>query len=62
VVDGRPSPWLAIWLGKLRATTTLARRLKPGPAGRDPSKSSEAHEPVSAYSRITMEAQRDGRN
>jgi hypothetical protein len=63
VVMGKPSAWLAIWLGQLRAVTTLARRLRLGPAGRDATKATaEAPEPVSAYARIAMEAERDGRN
>jgi hypothetical protein len=61
IVDGKPSPWLPIWLGKLRACTTLARRLNINPAGRVPTKSSEPHEPTSYYARLAME-QRDERN
>ncbi len=57
----RPSPWLPIWLGQLRACTTLARRLNINPAGRVPTKSSEPA-PISAYEQLAMEAQRDGRN
>jgi hypothetical protein len=56
----RPSPWLAVWQGQIRALTTLARRLNLNPAGRLPSKSGEPHE-VSYYSRLAME-QRDERN
>jgi hypothetical protein len=62
VVDDKPSPWLPIWQAKVRALTTLARMLSLSPGGRVPSKSPEASEPVSAYSRLALEAQRDGRN
>jgi hypothetical protein len=34
VIDDKPSPWLPVWLGALRACTTLARRLNINPAGR----------------------------
>lgn len=58
----KPSPWLPIWLGQLRACTTLARRLNIGPSGRLPTKSTEPHEPTSYYSKLAMEANRDERN
>ena len=41
VFGDRPSPWLTIWQGRLRAVTTLARRLGLTPAGRQPFKSVE---------------------
>jgi hypothetical protein len=60
--DGRASPWLPIWLGRLRAMTTLSRRLGLNPAGRSPAKpanpANEANEPTSYYSRLAMEARR----
>jgi hypothetical protein len=60
VVDGKASAWLAIWLGQLRACTTLARRLNIGPAGRLPSKSSEPDAPISYYERQRLlEGRRD---
>ncbi|KRR14538.1 hypothetical protein [Bradyrhizobium valentinum] len=46
IVDGKPSPWLAIMLAHARIVTTTARRLNINPAGRVPTKSNEAHEPV----------------
>jgi hypothetical protein len=49
VVNDKPSPWLPIWLGQLRACTTLARRLNINPAGRLPSKSPDADAPISYY-------------
>ncbi|UPK37887.1 hypothetical protein IVB18_11620 [Bradyrhizobium sp. 186] len=47
----KPSPWLPIWLGQLRACTTLARRLNINPAGRVATKPSEPDAPVSYYTR-----------
>jgi hypothetical protein len=61
VIDGKPSPWLPVWLGQLRACTTLARRLNINPAGRLPSKSPEPDAPV-PYGRFALGAQRDERN
>jgi hypothetical protein len=59
----RPSPWLTIWLGKLRACTTLARRLNINPAGRLPSKSDEPKGTNGFFERMALEAQqRDERN
>jgi hypothetical protein len=55
----RPSPWLPIWLGQLRACTTLARRLNINPAGRVPTKSSEPDAPVSYYSKLALEARHE---
>lgn len=55
----RPSPWLPVWMGALRACTTLARRLNIGPSGRLPTKSSEPHEPVNYYSKLAMERRDD---
>jgi hypothetical protein len=60
VVDDKPSPWLPVWLGKLRAVTTLSRMLRLNPAGRQSVPSSEP-EPISAYERIALE-HRDERN
>jgi hypothetical protein len=62
VIDGKPSPWLAIWQAKVRALTTLARMLALSPGGRVPSKSPEAREPTSYYSKLAMEARRDEQN
>ncbi len=62
IVDGRPSPWLAVMVAHARVLTTTARRLNINPAGRLPTKSSEPDAPVSAYQKIAMEAARDGRN
>jgi hypothetical protein len=61
VVDGKPSPWLPIWQAKVRALTTLARMLSLSPGGRVPTKSPEATEPTSYYSRLALE-HRDDRN
>jgi hypothetical protein len=62
VSGDRPSPWLAIWQAEVRAVTTLARMLSLSPGGRVPTKSPEAQEPVSYYSRLALEARRDERN
>lgn len=62
VIDRKPSPWLPIWQAEIRAVTTLARMLALSPGGRVPSKSPEAHEPTSYYSRLALEARRDERN
>jgi hypothetical protein len=59
VVDGKPSPWLPVWQASIRAVTTLARMLALSPGGRVPSKSPEAHEPTSYYSRLALESKRD---
>ena len=58
VVDDKPSPWLPVWQASIRAVTTLARMLALSPGGRVPSKSAEAQEPVSYYSRLALEAKR----
>jgi hypothetical protein len=56
VIEGKPSPWLQVWLGQLRACTTLARRLKLNPAGHQPSKSAgEQALPTSYYDRLDLE-------
>jgi hypothetical protein len=31
VIDGKPSPWLPIWVAQCRAVTTLSRMLGPEP-------------------------------
>ena len=56
----RPSPWLSVWLGQLRACTTLARRLNINPAGRVPTKPTEAEAPMSYYAKQRLlEARHD---
>ncbi|WP_441259612.1 hypothetical protein AB7008_23635 [Bradyrhizobium sp. 521_C7_N1_3] len=60
VIDGKPSPWLPIWQGKVRALTTLARMLSLSPGGRVPSKFPTEAEPVSYYTRMSLlEGRRD---
>jgi hypothetical protein len=54
VIDGKPSPWLPVWMGALRACTTLARRLNIGPSGRLPTKPAEPDAPISYYQRQRM--------
>jgi hypothetical protein len=59
----KPSPWLPIWLGQLRACTTLARRLNINPAGRVSNKPSEPDAPISYYDRQRLlEGRRDDAN
>lgn len=55
----RPSPWLPIWLGKLRACTTLARRLNINPAGRIALKPAEPEPPISYYAKQRLLEDRD---
>jgi hypothetical protein len=58
IVDGKASPWLAIWSSRVRACTTLARRLNINPAGRVATKS--ADEPtISYYERMALERRDD---
>ncbi len=47
----RPSPWLSVWLGQLRACTTLARRLNINPAGRVALKPAEPEAPMSYFAK-----------
>jgi hypothetical protein len=61
VTDGRPSGWLNILAQATRTISTYSRMLRLNPAGRQSTSSSEP-EPVSAYERIALEAQRDERN
>ena len=61
VIDGRPSGWLNILAQATRTISTYSRMLRLNPAGRQSVPSSEP-EPISAYERIALEAQRDGRN
>jgi hypothetical protein len=63
VIDDRPSPWLAVWVARMHVVTVLSRLLKVNPAARQSSPASEdAAPPISAYERMALEAQRDGRN
>ncbi|WP_409188903.1 hypothetical protein [Bradyrhizobium sp. RDM4] len=55
----KPSPWLPIWLGKLRACTTLARRMNINPAGRLATKPTEPEPPRSYYERQRLLEARD---
>jgi hypothetical protein len=59
--DGKPSAWLPILAQATRTSSTYSRMLKLNPAGRQSVPSSEP-EAVSAYERMALEAQRDGRN
>lgn len=55
----KPSPWLPIWLGQLRACTTLARRLNINPAGRVATKPAVPEPPRSYYERQRLLEARD---
>ncbi|MCK1409530.1 hypothetical protein [Bradyrhizobium sp. 76] len=55
----KPSPWLPVWLGALRACTTLARRLNINPAGRVATKPAEPEPPRSYYERQRLLEARD---
>ena len=57
----RPSPWLAIWVARQRACTTLARMLSLSPGGRVASKPAD-EPPVSYYSKLALEMKRDDAN
>jgi hypothetical protein len=55
IIDGKPSPWLALWQARIRAVTTLSRMLSLSPAGRIPSRSpDEKHSPASYYDRQSL--------
>jgi hypothetical protein len=54
----RPSPWLAVWVAKCRALTTLARMLSLSPGGRVASKPSD-EPPISYYSKLALERRDD---
>ncbi len=51
----RPSPWLAVWVSKCRAMTTLSRMLSLSPGGRVPSKSPEPEAPLSYFQKLALE-------
>jgi phage terminase small subunit len=61
VIDGRPSGWLNVLAQATRTISTYSRMLKLNPAGRQSIPASDP-EPISAYERIALEAQRDERN
>jgi hypothetical protein len=58
----RASPWLPVWMGALRACTTLARRLNINPAGRIALKPTEPEAPLSYYQRQKLEGRADDAN
>jgi hypothetical protein len=53
--NGKVSPWLSVWQGRVRALTTISRRLKVNPAGRsDVRTGHEAPPAVSAYDKVRL--------
>jgi phage terminase small subunit len=62
--EGRPSGWLNILAQATRTTSTFGRMLRLNPSARllTPSPSPEPAPTISAYERLALEAQRDGRN
>ena len=60
IVDGKPSPWLAIMVAHSRVMTTTARRLNINPANRV--SKAEHDETPGVLTRLTMEARRHERN
>ena len=62
IVDGKPSPWLAVWQAKARVITPLMRKLRIGPASRVESPEAHDEPPMSELTRIGIEAMRDERN
>ena len=58
VVDGRPSPWLAVLAQAQKAVLAFAHRLRLSPQGRSPTVSSrpgKAPAPLSYYERMQLE-------
>jgi len=64
--DGKPSPWLPVWIASQRAVTTLSRMLNLNPAGRRQLPAERQREQAEAvtsyYSRMALEAKRDETN
>lgn len=58
VVDGRPSPWLAVLAQALKGMSTLSHRLRLSPQGRSPTNPKRPAS-VSYYDRARLEGQSD---
>jgi hypothetical protein len=55
IIDGKASPWLAIWQARVRTVGVLARRLRLNPAGRGGTKTgNEPPEAASYYDRVQI--------
>jgi len=62
IVDGKASPWLAIWQARMRAVTTLARALRLSPASQCiTAPKEEPLQPLSYYERQALEHQHGDR-
>jgi len=53
IVDGKPSPWLAVWQAKVRALTTLGRILRLTPQSRAPLAAKQQN--LSYYEKMALE-------
>jgi phage terminase small subunit len=64
IVDDKPSAWLPILQASTRVISTYSRMLRLNPSARSMSSPAPEAEPgrVSAYERMALEAERDGRN
>jgi hypothetical protein len=60
VVDGKPSPWLQVHNASLKAMLSLARKLRLGPLGRNPSLPTRPSRPLSYYEELDLRAEADG--
>jgi hypothetical protein len=58
IVDGKPSPWLAVLAQSLKAMSTLSHRLRLSPQGRSPT-NPKRPQAVSYYDRARLEGQSD---
>jgi phage terminase small subunit len=59
VIDGKPSPWLAVLAQSLKAMSTLSHRLRLSPQGRSPTNPKRPQAGVSYYDRMRLEGQSD---
>jgi phage terminase small subunit len=61
--EGRPSPWLPVLQHAARTISTYSRMLRLNPSARQMTPASDRERPVvSAFERIALEAQADGRS
>src|SRR6185369_2262636 len=58
VIDGKPSPWLAVLAQSLKAMSTLSHRLRLSPQGRSPTNPKQTPS-VSYYDRARLEGKND---
>ena len=58
VIDGKPSPWLAVLAQALKGMATLSHRLRLSPQGRSPTNPKRPPS-VSYYDRMRLEGQSD---